>query len=92
MRYGKSTTIEAGPGGLVIATEEKFYDWSTVHKVTRYVESVKVKDDKHALAEFLKLMDQHKSGEISDFAIECITGKDGQLLRIEKAWTVPDLL
>lgn len=91
MRFGRQTTIMAGEGGVLVSHDEKFYEYATVQKVTTYTESVKVKDVKDALAEFLKLMDKHKAGDITDFSLECITGKDGRLIRIEKSWVVPDL-
>jgi hypothetical protein len=86
--FGSKTVITQSGAMLEIA-EEKYHDGETVVRRTRYAESVKIKDEKTALAEFLILMDKYRSGEITDFSVECITGRDGKLIRLEKSWVLP---
>jgi hypothetical protein len=86
--YGSKTVITAA-GGMVQIDEEKYNDGDTVIRRTRYTESVKIKNEKTALAEFLILMDKYKAGEITDFSVECITGREGKIIRLEKSWVLP---
>jgi hypothetical protein len=69
-----------------VVTTQKIVDGSTAHLVTEYHQSQFVKDEQQALAEFLVLLDRHKSGEIDDFGMAChfTNGK----LRLEKSWKV----
>jgi hypothetical protein len=90
MRFG-TQIVMVEQDGLVMTKEEKYYNWSTVQKITKMSESVRIKSIEQAHAEFLKLMDKYKQGEVLDFGIECITSKNGQLDRVEKTWTVVDL-
>lgn len=91
MQYGSRTTVTQTPSGVLVSTEEKFFDWEMVKQVVWNTESVKVKSEKQALAQFLLLLDRYKTGEISDFAINCVSGRDGQLMRVEKSWVEADL-
>lgn len=90
MRFGSQTVLEITEAGVLMASEEKYHDFRTVKRITRYTESVKVKDHNAALTEFLKLLDRYKAGEILDFGIECIA-TSGNLTRVEKTWVVQDL-
>jgi hypothetical protein len=71
--------------------EEKYFDGRTVLQCTRYNESIKVRDTKKALAEFLNLLDLYNAGKISDFSINCIADVGGKIIRVEKSWVIPDL-
>lgn len=78
-------------GDMLSKHEEKIMDYNTVHSMTAYVESVKVKNEQQALAEFLTLLDRYKAGEISNPGIQLFCDPAGQVFRVEKSWIVPDL-
>lgn len=90
MRYGKQMTISV-KGNVVQYDEEKYHDWAKAYTITRYSESVQVRNENDVHAEFLKLLDRHKTGEICDIGIYTYTDKDGKLNRAEKVWTVKSL-
>lgn len=91
MKYGGIQTVQLHDTGLIIIHEEKFHETRTVVHETRYTEPILIKDTNEALSHFLKLLDKHNDGEITDFGMRCITDKQGKLIRAEKHWTIPDL-
>lgn len=87
MKYGTITRSIHTQDGIIIQHEERIVNTSTVYEQTTYCESVMVKNEQQALAEFLKLLDDHKAGKNTDFGIQC-HAKDGIIHRVEKSWTV----
>lgn len=68
-----------------VITENRYMADKMILEVRRYEESVKG-NDKQALGDFLKLMDDHKAGKITDFSIRC-ESKDGKVWRYVKTYT-----
>lgn len=87
LRFGKQIVIETD-GDRGVVREQVFANYETVKKVTTYTETVRVKDRKEVLAEYLKLMDKWKAGEIDLPGIEVIRDKTGNM-RVEKNWIIP---
>lgn len=73
---------------LTETQEEKIVNGSITSKRTTYRQSIRVKNDSHALAEFLKLCDEHKAGNITSYGVQCYSDQDGKIVRIEKSWSV----
>lgn len=90
MRYGKHLTITSDSGVTYVA-EEGIVNWSTVKKREVYTETVYVKDEQEALAEFLKLLDRKKTGEVKEVGMMTISDDDGHIKRIEKTWIIENL-
>lgn len=90
MRYGKQLSITSD-GMITSVTERNVVNWSEVRKREVYNETVHVRDEKEALAEFLKLLDRKKAGEVKDIGVLTISDEDGRIKRVEKTWIVEDL-
>jgi hypothetical protein len=88
--YGKQVTIKQA-GNLVSYEEDTVYHYETVRQVILMVETVRVKNAKEYLAEFLKLMDKFEAGEIDLPGIQLLKDKKTGQLRAEKTWIVPEL-
>lgn len=90
LRFGKQVVMTR-EGDLTMVHEEVYANFDTVKKITVYTETVRIKDDKDILAEFLKLLDRQKAGEIDLIGLQCLRNPDSGAMRIEKSWVVPDL-
>lgn len=88
--FGQQLVI-TNTGDMITRHENNISNFNTIHSQTVYIESVRVKNDQQAHAEFLTLLDRHKAGEIADPGIQLFDGPNGQVHRVEKSWTVPDL-
>lgn len=91
MRYGKQVSMGLVSGAIIEVKEEQFVNWGTVRRLVRNTETIKVKSTDEALAEFLRLMDMHKSGEARDIGIHCKVDADNNFMLVEKTWVVQDL-
>lgn len=87
LRYGKQTVVTDN-GGIIVTEESVFANFMNVKQVTIYTETVRVDNEKEVLAEYLKLMDKWKAGDIDLPAIKTLRDRQGNL-RVEKSWTVP---
>jgi hypothetical protein len=85
--YGEHSTITAA-GAIITEETEVYANFETVRKFTRQTEAIRVKDEKEILAEFLKLLDRQRAGEITSIAFECIPQKSNPAVieRIKKSW------
>jgi hypothetical protein len=88
IRYGKQTVVKQD-GSVTITEESVFANFLNVKQVTVYSETVRVKDDKEVLTEYLKMLDKWKSGEIDLPAIKPVRDRQGNM-RVEKTWMIPD--
>lgn len=86
--FGKKMVVETD-GEVRTIHEETFYAYATVKSSVMYIETVKVKDDKALLAEFLTMLDKYKAGEIDLPGIQLLRDKHTGQLRAEKTWFVP---
>lgn len=90
MRYGREMTIDR-QGDVVTSTERMIVNWQNVKQTTICTEIVRVHDDKQILAEFLKLLDRMKAGEIDHIGLQVVSSKHNESVRIEKTWSIPNL-
>lgn len=91
IRFGRTMTIERS-GDIVSVTEQVIAHHSIVKRVTQVTETVPVEDEKEALAQFLKLLDRQKSGEIDQVGIQCLRNPETRKLRVELSWFEPSVL
>lgn len=90
IRFGRALTVESN-GQVSTMQEEVYANFGTVKRVTLLTETLHVKDDKEILAEFLKLLDRQKTGEIDLIGLQCLRDRTTGRMRIEKSWVIPDL-
>lgn len=90
MRFGRSITI-ARIGEVMTTTEESFYNFETVKKVTTNTEIVRINSEKDILPHFLKLLDRQKSGEVDLIGIQLLRDPKSGALRLEESWSPVDL-
>jgi hypothetical protein len=90
MRYGRQVVMVAN-GAIVEQSEAQFVNWGTVRKLVKNTETIKVKNADQVMAEFLKLLDLHKSGQARDIGIFCKVDPDNSFTLVEKTWIVQDL-
>lgn len=91
MKYGKQVVMAVIGDNIIEQSEEQFVNWGTVRKLVRNTETIKVRSTDEALAEFLKLMDLHKSGEARDIGIHCKVDGENNFMLVEKTWVVQDV-
>lgn len=90
VRFGRSMVIKRD-GNITTAHEEVYANFDTVKQVTVFTETVRIDDDKDILAEFLKLLDRQKAGEIDLIGLQCLRNPETGTMRVEKSWVVTDL-
>jgi hypothetical protein len=90
VRFGRQLTLTQD-GNLTRSEEKVFVEYETKKQITLYTETVKIKDDKDMLAEWLKLLDRYRNNEIDLPGIQLLRDKHTGSLRLEKTWTPTDL-
>jgi hypothetical protein len=90
IKYGKKVVIRKAGDALQIE-EENYFNFATMKQTTLYTETVKVKDEKALLAEFLTMLDQYASGDIDLPGIQLLRDSRTGQLRAEKTWRAPNL-
>lgn len=88
MQYGEQTITTIDGDGRQTDQVEKIHRGAVAKQFVRQTETVKVKDQSEALAEFLKLMDRQKAGEIHSITFECVPNAHNENVidRVKKSW------
>lgn len=92
IRFGEQTTTKVEPSGVITEDIERYVDYQVVKGFRRQSITVRVKNDKDILAEFLKLLDRQKSGEIHSTSFECIPNRSElqHIERVKMSWICLD--
>lgn len=90
IRYGKRLIVTQR-GAITTTREEVYANFNTVKEIEICSETVQVKTDQDILAEFLKLMDRKKAGEIDLIGLQLLRDKNTGNMRVELSWAVPEL-
>lgn len=85
IKFGRTAVFESNGNRLSIS-EQVIAHHAIVKRATQTFETIHVKDEKEILAQFLKLLDRQKAGEIDQVGIQCLRNPQTQQLRIEVSW------
>lgn len=89
--YGRQITLSRD-NEVVKVHEKLFTNFETTKNVCLYTQTVRVRSQSAALAEFLVLQDRAKVEDIHNIGMVVIEDKDGSVCRVELTWQVYDLL
>jgi len=88
IHYGTVTRIIPLDDNIIQYEESKIVSGEATKQTTVFQQSLFVKNEQEALAEFLKLLDDARTGAIKDPGIQCFTDATGTIARIEKTWSI----